>query len=53
MKTNNKPARSDEDKIKKFHEIIDAGRELFVKKGTNEIKKKENEKKKDMTQGNL
>jgi len=53
MKTNNKPARSDEDKIKKFHEIIDAGRELFVKKGTYGFKTRALAKKLDMTQGNL
>jgi len=53
MKTNNKPARSEEDKLKKFQEIIDAGRELFVKKGTYGFKTRALAKKVNMTQGNI
>jgi len=53
MKSNNKPARSEEDKQKNFQEIIDAGRELFVKKGTYGFSTRALAKKIDMSQGNI
>jgi AcrR family transcriptional regulator len=53
MTSKNKPARSDEDKQKNFEEIIDAGRELFVKKGTYGFSTRALAKKIKMTQGNL
>ncbi|MBD3194277.1 MAG: TetR family transcriptional regulator [Candidatus Lokiarchaeota archaeon] len=53
MTSKNKPARSDEDKQKNLDEIIDAGRELFVKKGTYGFSTRALAKKIKMTQGNL
>jgi AcrR family transcriptional regulator len=53
MSPKNNIARTDEDKQKKFEEIIDAGRELFVKKGTYGFKTRILADKVGMSQGNL